>query len=128
MRFVDIRLSFRVVAVLVIGPPQDVVGSGVFEGTARREALEETGLDLRDVELHYLTSELYLGTDDQPVLTVTYVGELPPGREPRVTDPDELTAVGWWTPTALAGAENSPPWLPPLVSAAGELLDRLDAR
>lgn len=111
---------------MVGGHVEPVVGAGVFEGTARREALEETGLDLREIELHYLSSELYLGTDDQPVLTVTYVGELPPGPEPRVTDPDELTAVGWWTPTALTEAENCPPWLPPLVAAAGELLDGLD--
>ncbi len=111
---------------MVGGHVEPVVGSGVFEATARREALEETGLELRDVPLHYLTSELYLGPDEQPVLTVTYAGELPPGPEPRVTAPDELTEVGWWTPTALAEEDRCPPWLLLLVTAAGELLDRLD--
>ena len=110
---------------LVGGHVEPVVGAGVFEATARREALEETGLDLDDVPLHYLSSELYLGAQDQPVLTVTYAAELPAGPEPQLADPDELVVVGWWTPHELQGADNCPPWLPPLLVAAAELLDGL---
>ena len=100
---------------LVGGHVEPVVGPGVFEATARREALEETGLDLTDVPLHYLSSELYRGPRDQPVLTVTYAGELPAGAEPRLADPDELTAVGWWSVAELLAADNCSPWLPPLL-------------
>ncbi len=109
---------------LVGGHVEPVVGAGVFEATARREALEETGLDLTAVPLHYLSSDLYLGADGQPVLTVTYAGELPAGPEPRLTDPDELTAVGWWTVAELLRVDNCSPWLPPLLIAAEELLSR----
>lgn len=111
---------------MVGGHVEPVAGSGVLEATARREVLEETGLALPDVPLHYLASALYLGDDDQPVLTITYAGELPPGPEPQLTAPEELAAVGWWTPEALAAADDCPPWLLPLVTSAGELLDRLD--
>lgn len=109
---------------LVGGHVEPVVGDGVFEATARREAFEETGLDLSDVPLHYLSSELYLGAQDQPVLTVTYAAELPAGPEPQLADPEELVAVGWWTPDELR-RDNCPPWLPSLLVAAAELLDRL---
>ena len=110
---------------LVGGHVEPVVGADVFEATARREALEETGLDLTDVPLHYLSSELYLGAQDQPVLTVTYAAELPAGPEPRLADPAELVAVGWWTADELRRADNCPAWLPPLLVAADELLDAL---
>lgn len=113
---------------MVGGHVEPAVGPGILEETARREAREETGLELDGVALHYLASELYLGADDQPVLTVTYVGELPPGPEPRVADPEELTAVGWWTTAELAAAAACPPWLPPLVADAEDLLDRLSRR
>lgn len=110
---------------MVGGHVEPVAGTGVLERTARREAREETGLDLTAVPLSYLSSGLYLGRDDQPVLTVTYAGELPVGPEPRLADPDELTAVGWWTAAALATADNCPDWLPPLLTAADHLLDGL---
>jgi len=110
---------------LVGGHVEPVVGPGIFEATARREALEETGLDLTDVPLRYLSSELYRGPRDQPVLTVTYAGELPAGREPQLADPDELAAVGWWSVAELLTADSCSPWIPPLVAAAEELLNGL---
>ena len=113
---------------LVGGHVEPLVGPGIFESTARREALEETGLDLTGVPLHYLSSDLYLGSADQPVLTVTYAGELPSGPEPRVADPDELSAVGWWTVADLLTVDNCSPWVPPLLVAAGELLDAVSRR
>ncbi len=109
---------------LVGGHVEPVVGPDIFEATARREALEETGLDLTDVPLHYLSSELYRGAADQLVLTVTYAGELPAGPVPRLADPHELTAVGWWTVAELLRVDNCSPWVPPLLLAAEELLNR----
>ncbi|HEY5978086.1 MAG TPA: NUDIX hydrolase [Microlunatus sp.] len=113
---------------LVGGHVEPVIGPGVLEATARREAREETGLDLADVPLHYLSSELYLGPRDQPVLTVTYAGELPDGRRPHLADPDELTAVGWWSLAELLAADTCSPWIPPLVAAAEKLLNALSPR
>ena len=78
--------------------------------------------------LHYLSSELYRGSEDQPVLTVTYAAELPAGVEPRLADPDELAAVGWWTVAELLAADNCSPWVPPLLVAAEELLDAVSRR
>lgn len=101
---------------------EPVVGPEVFETTARREVLEETGLDLTGVPLHYLTSDLYRGERDQPVLTVTYATELPDGPEPRLAAPDELSALGWFAPDELSRAENCAPWVLPLITAAGSLL------
>lgn len=113
---------------LVGGHIEPVIGPGVLEATARREALEETGLDLTDVPLHYLSSELYRGPAGQPVLTVTLVGELPVGAEPRVVDPRELSALGWWTPAELLTVDNCSPWIPPLVGSAADLLAELSRR
>jgi 8-oxo-dGTP pyrophosphatase MutT (NUDIX family) len=110
---------------LIGGHVEPVVGPDVLEATGRREVREETGLDLDGVRLHYLTSELYLGEHGQPVLTVTYVAELPPGPDPVVADPDELTSVGWWSPAELASAPDCAPWVPPLVADAEALLARL---
>lgn len=110
---------------LVGGHVEPDPGPDVLEATARREAREETGLDLTAVALHYLSSALYLTDERRPVLTVTYAGELPMGEEARLADPAELSAVGWWT---TAEAEASPicsPWIPPLLRAAEALLDGL---
>lgn len=113
---------------LIGGHVEPVVGPDVFERTVRREFAEETGLDLTGVALHYLSSDLYLGARGQPVLTLTYAGDLPPGATPRVTAPDELTAIGWWTLAELEVAPDCAPWVPGLVAAAGRLLDGLRRR
>lgn len=107
---------------LIGGHVEPVAGADVFEATARREVQEEIGLDIGGVALRYLSSELYLGDHEQPVLTVTYVGELPTGVEPRLTAPEELSAIGWWSPAELETASNCAPWVPPVVRSAERLL------
>jgi 8-oxo-dGTP diphosphatase len=108
---------------LIGGHVEPVVGPDVLEVTARREVLEETGIDLTGVPLRYLCSELYLGADGQPVLTVSYLGELAAEVEARAVELTELTAVGWWTLAELTDAEQCSPWVPPLVAAAERLLN-----
>lgn len=108
---------------LIGGHVEPVAGPDVLEETARREVLEETGLDLTGLPLRYLSSELYLA-GGRPVLTVTFVGELPDGVEPRLAATDELTAIGWWSPAELAAASDCAPWVPPLVAAAQQLIGR----
>jgi 8-oxo-dGTP pyrophosphatase MutT (NUDIX family) len=109
---------------LIGGHVEPEVGPEVLEGTARREVAEETGLDLTGVPLAYLTSELYLNDEGGPVLTVTFVGELPDGLEPTLTAPEELSSIGWWAADELAAVPHCAPWVPPLVAAADELLSR----
>lgn len=106
---------------LIGGHIEPVPGPDILESTARREVLEETGLDLTGLPLRYLSSALYV-TDDRPVLTVTFVGELPPGQEPLLAAPDELTAVGWWSLGELSVAPDCAPWVLPLVTAAERLV------
>ena len=96
--------------------------ASVLEATARREVLEECGIDLTGVALRYLESELFTTERGEPQVTVTFVAEAPPGVEPTATAPDELTSVGWWTITEVQDDPRSPAWLPALLTRAAETL------
>ncbi len=82
----------------------------VLENNARREVLEETGVDLGGVALVYLGSEAFRSDAGHSVVVVTFVAEVPAGVEPRVTAPEELSAVGWWTLAELERDPRCPPW------------------
>ena len=94
-------------------------GPGVLEQTARREAYEEVGLDLRDVALTYLESQLFTTDTGIGQVTVAFLAAAPPDQEPVVADPAELTAVGWWTPDEAGDDDRCPDWLPALLRRAG---------
>ena len=91
---------------------------GVLEATARREAYEEVGLDLADVALTYLESELFTTDAGVGQVTVSFLAAAPEDQEPVVADPVELTAVGWWTPDEAAADDRCPVWLPALLRRA----------
>ena len=93
-------------------------GPGVLEATARREAREEVGLDLDDVALAYLESELFTADAGVGQVTVAFVAAAPPDQEPVVGDPAELSAVGWWTPDEADADDRCPSWLPALLRRA----------
>ena len=93
-------------------------GPGVLEATARREAAEEVGLDLDDVDLTYLESELFTTDAGVGQVTVSFLAGLPADQEPVVADPAELTAVGWWTPDEAGADDRCPDWLPPMLRRA----------
>ena len=114
---------------LVGGHVEPVVGAGVFEATARREALEETGLDLSG-RAAALPVQRALPGRGGPAGADGHLRRRAARRSPsrRLADPDELAAVGWWTLDELPAADNCPPWLPPLLVAAAELLDGLSRR
>ena len=99
-------------------------GQGVLEATARREAREEVGLDLDDVALTYLESEVFTTDAGVGQVTVAFLAAAPPDQEPVVGDPAELSAVGWWTPDEAAADERCPPWLPALLRRAEALRTR----
>ena len=89
----------------------------VLEATARRELIEETGVDLTGVPLRYLASELFSAGDDDLQVTVTFVADAPPGIDPAPLS-DELAEVGWWTLTEIEADPRCPSWLPGLIRRA----------
>ena len=90
----------------------------VLEAAARREVVEEVGLDLSGVPLTYLESEFFITNDGERQITVTFSAPAPAGHEPYVNAPDELTEVGWWTLDDLEADPRCPPWLPDLIRRA----------
>lgn len=105
----------------LIGGHLEVVDHGldVLEAAARREVLEETGLDLTGVPLSYVES-VFIPDDREPQVAVTFLADAPADAEASVQLPAELAEVGWWTPAQVADDPRCPPWLP-------ELLRRADA-
>jgi 8-oxo-dGTP diphosphatase len=91
----------------------------VLEATARRELLEETGLDLTGVDLAYLESEFFVTGGGEPQVTVTFVAPAPAGPAARVAAPAELAEVGWWSIEEAAADPRCPDWLPGLLGRAG---------
>ena len=97
----------------VINPVADIL-----EMTARREVAEEVGLDLSAERLTYLESEFFVTDGGERQITVTFTALAPPGAEPFVNAPDELTEVGWWTLSDLEADVRCPSWLPLLIRRA----------
>jgi 8-oxo-dGTP pyrophosphatase MutT (NUDIX family) len=100
----------------------DAPAAQVLEATGRREVAEEVGLDLTGVPLTYLDSEYFVTEGGERQVTVTLLAPAPPGQEPRVADPAELTEVGWWTADQAAADPRCPPWLPALLDRADQVL------
>lgn len=98
-------------------------GRDVLEATARREAYEETGIDLDGVGLTYLESELFTTDAGVGQVTVAFLAPAPPGVQPTVADPAELSEVGWWSPEEAGADPRCPPWLPGLLERATARLD-----
>ena len=77
-----------------------------------------SGLDLDDVALTYLESELFTTDAGAGQVTVAFVAAAPADQEPVVADPAELTAVGWWSPEE-AGRRPAVPGLAARAAPAG---------
>ena len=105
---------------LVGGHVEDpgTAGPGILEDTARREAAEEVGLDLGEVPLAYLESELFTTDAGVGQVTVAFLADAPPDQEPSVADPAELSEVVWRTADEVRDDPRCPPWLPALLERA----------
>jgi 8-oxo-dGTP diphosphatase len=102
---------------------QRSAGTGVLEATARREAAEETGLDLSGTDLRYLESELFSTDLGQAQVCVTFVAVAAADARPRAADPVEVAEVGWWSVEQARADPRCPDWLPDLLVRAGTALD-----
>lgn len=95
----------------------------VLENNARREVLEETGVDLAGVPLRYLGSESFRSDAGAAVLAVTFVADVPADALAVLAAPDEASEVGWWSLDELAADPRCPPWTLRLCRQAAELID-----
>lgn len=69
------------------------------EAAARREAEEETGLEIRRIKL-IGSAELITPSDNQHWISLLYVADEFSG-EPRLTEPDKLSDFGWFDRSEL---------------------------
>jgi 8-oxo-dGTP diphosphatase len=84
-------------------------GSGILESTARREVLEEVGLDITGVPLRFAESALFSTDDGDPVVNVLFAADLPDGPQPRIAAPAEVAELHWPTlPEAAERLQHSP--------------------
>jgi 8-oxo-dGTP pyrophosphatase MutT (NUDIX family) len=92
--------------------------ANVLETTARREVIEEVGVDLSEVRLRYLESEFFVTDHGERQITVTFTAQAAAEIEPYVNAADELVEVGWWTLDDLEADPRCPSWLPALIGRA----------
>lgn len=80
----------------IVGGKVDVMESS--DEAARREAEEETGLDIGRLEF-LCSAEEIIAADRQHWISQIYLTSDFSG-EPRLTEPDKLSDFGWFTPDA----------------------------
>jgi 8-oxo-dGTP diphosphatase len=82
---------------------------------ARRELHEETGLTVS--ALAYVQSHCFMLADDAPVLVVLFLGRYAAG-EARISDPGEVAALVWRSPSAIFNDPSSPSWVVMMLEQA----------
>jgi 8-oxo-dGTP pyrophosphatase MutT (NUDIX family) len=97
-------------------------GPDVLESTARREVLEEVGLDLTGVPLRFAESSLFTTDDGDPVVNVLFAADLPDGPQPRIAAPEEVASFAWLTLAEASATADCPPWTLRELRAAVEVL------
>lgn len=98
------------------------VADNVLEETAKREVMEEVGLEVTSLE--YLKSksvEIHEGTFG---VDIVFLAEVAPG-EPIPGDPSEVKELLWLTADEVLRYEHTPAWLADNIRTAQA---RLDAR
>ncbi|MFF3015473.1 NUDIX hydrolase [Streptomyces sp. NPDC057939] len=105
----------------------DTPGGDVITDTARREVLEEIGVDLDAVELSYAESAFFVTDTGSPVINVVLAGELPEQARPVIASPEEVADIRWVTLPALELDAACPPWTLRSVQQATAALGRTRA-
>jgi 8-oxo-dGTP diphosphatase len=86
----------------------DDIGDDIFEITARREILEETGITISD-DIKYVESKLFMADDGDLVVDVVMLCHYQSG-DPLICDPGEVAAIQWMTADAIYAYPTTPPW------------------
>jgi 8-oxo-dGTP diphosphatase len=81
----------------------------VLEGTARREAREEAGVEIGD-QIVYVESKSFTSDDGEPVVDIVYLARYQSG-EPRPGDPAEVAGLEWLTAAEVLAHPKAPPWI-----------------
>lgn len=84
------------------------VGDDIFELTARREILEETGITVSD-DITYIESKLFVTDDGDPVVDVVMLCRYQSG-DPVIGDPGEVAAIRWRTAEEIGAHPQTPLW------------------
>lgn len=98
-----------------------VVGKDVLEETARREVLEETGLELGRLE--YLESKSFEMGEGIFTLDVVFLAEAASG-DAVVGDSQEVKEVLWLTVAEILEHPQAPPWMAQSIRIAQERVER----
>lgn len=68
-----------------------------FEECAKREVLEETGLEVKSFKLISVSNDLrYLKTDNKHYVTIGIIADYQ-GGEPQIMEPEKASAIGWFS-------------------------------
>jgi 8-oxo-dGTP diphosphatase len=86
----------------------------ILEVTLRREILEEVGVEIGAME--YVLSKSF-GSADEPVVDVVFLCAFA-GGEPRIVDPDEVSAIRWMNAQEVQDDPDAPIWTKRDVQAA----------
>lgn len=83
--------------------------SDVLEETARREVLEEVGVDLSGVTLRYAGSGLFTSDDGDPMVNVVFTAPVPDSATPFAAALDEVDEVVWLSHAEALAHSDCPP-------------------
>ncbi|MFE2283853.1 NUDIX hydrolase [Streptomyces sp. NPDC059443] len=88
----------------------DSPGGDVLTDTARREVLEEIGVDLAEADLSYAESVFFVTDSGNPVINVVLAAQMPADAQPLIASPEEVADIRWATLPSLEGDKSCPPW------------------
>ncbi|MEU4834581.1 NUDIX domain-containing protein [Streptosporangium sp. NPDC023615] len=86
-------------------------GADALEETARREVMEEVGVDLTGTELTYVESGFFVTDDGDPVINVVFSGRIPAHVQPVAASAEEVAGIVWLTTAEAEADPDCPPWI-----------------
>jgi 8-oxo-dGTP diphosphatase len=95
---------------------------GVIEDTARREVLEEIGVDLNGVAFRYAQSSYFVTDDGDPVVNIVLAARMPNGAQPYPASTAEVAGIVWMSADEALTDDRCPPWTRRSLGRAAEAL------